>query len=208
MMEIKDYIRFLAKNYILIIAITLLFAVATYIISVIRPDTYQSSASIEVTRFESEPQTDVPYYQYDNYYAYQTASVASDNMIGWASSAATTAEIYKRAGYDIPSVSLKELAKTFTAVKDVSTSAVISLSYSSSDQEKSARMIETATKVLKEKVEAYNKVTDQNTFTVQTSTPVTIAAPKMEALNTVIAAFIGFLIALGSVSIREAIKSK
>jgi len=189
-----------------VILITLAFATVTYIVSVTKPPTYQSSASLEVSRFEKKSQGDVPYFQYDNYYSYQTASAASDNLIGWIMSAATVAEVYEKAGYDVPNSSLKDLAKTFTAIKAVGTSAVVSISYSAQDKNKSTKMVSTATEVLKDKIENYNNVSDQNVFSVQSSNPFTIVAPKMEVLNTVIAAFIGLLLSVGTASIREAIR--
>lgn len=206
-MEVKDYVKFLSRNSVSIIAITLLFTIVAYILTVTRPDTYQSSASLEVTRIEANPQSETPYFQYDNYYSYQTASAVSDNLIGWIESAATVAQIYERAGYEIPNANIRNLSKTFTTTKTVGTSAVISITYSSKDKEQAQKMISTATEVLKEKVEAYNDLSSQNTFSVQYSNPVTVTAPKMEGLNTVIAAFVGLLVAIGTTSIREAIKS-
>lgn len=205
-MEVRDYIKFLSKNCLMIFLITLAFAAVTYIVSVTKPPTYQSSASLEVSRFEKKSQGEVSYFQYDNYYSYQTASAASDNLIGWIMSAATVAEIYEKAGYSVPNTSLKDLAKTFTAVKVVGTSAVVSISYSAQDKDKSIKIVSTATDVLKGKVENYNNVSDQNVFSVQSSDPFTVIAPKMEVLNTIIAVFIGLLLAIGTASVREAIR--
>lgn len=205
-MEIKDYIRFLSKNYLMVLVITVLFAGIAYFISVTKPPTYQTSASLEVSRFEKKSQSEVSYFQYDNFYSYQTASAASDNLIGWIMSAATVAEIYEKAGYDVPDTSLKELAKTFTANKAIGTSAVVSISYSSPNKEESISMISTATDVLKDKIENYNSVSEQNVFSVQTSSPFTVVAPKMEGINTIIAAFVGLLLSIGVASIREAIR--
>ena len=132
-MEVKDYIRFLSKNYIAVIIITLTFALITYLITIAQPNTYQSSASLEVIKLETKPQSETPYFQYDNYYSYQAASAASDNLIGWIESAATVAQVYNKAGYQIPSANIKDLSKTFTATKTVGTSAIVSISYSSKD---------------------------------------------------------------------------
>ncbi len=205
-MEVSDYIKFLSKNYLIILIITAVFAAVAYIISSSSPNTYQSSASIEVTRFENVPQSEVPYFQYDNYYSYQAASAASDNLIGWIESASTVAEVYEKAGYKLPNASIKDLSKTFTATKTVGTSAVVSFHYSSKDKTQSEKMVSTATGVLKQKVESYNQTAGQNVFSVQYSEPVTVVSPKMEALNTIIAAFVGFLVAIGTVSIKEAIR--
>lgn len=206
-MEVKDYIKFLSSNYTSIIAITLLFAVAAYIITITRPDTYQSSASLEVTKIEANPQSEASYFQYDNYYSYQTASAVSDNLISWIESAATVAQIYERAGYKIPDANIRNLSKTFTATKTVGTSAVVSITYSSKDKEQARKMISTAMEVLREKVETYNNLSNQDTFSAQCSDPVIVTAPKMEGLNTAIAAFVGLLVAIGTTSIKEAVKS-
>ncbi len=207
-MEVKDYIRFLSKNYIVVIIITLTFALITYLITIAQPNTYQSSASLEVIKLETKPQSETPYFQYDNYYSYQAASAASDNLIGWIESAATVAQVYNKAGYQIPSANIKDLSKTFTATKTVGTSAIVSISYSSKDKKQAEDMVSTATEILKEKVEAYNKSSDQKMFSAQYSEPVTVVAPKMEILNVVIATFIGILAAIGTISIREAIRIK
>jgi capsular polysaccharide biosynthesis protein len=209
-MEVRDYIKFLSRNYVIVITTTLIFAIVTYAVTVMQPDTYQSSASLEAIRSEAKPQSEVPYFQYDNYYSYQAASAASDNLIGWIESASTVAQIYDKAGYQKPSANIKDLSKTFTATKTVGTSAVVSISYSSKDREQAEKMVSTATEVLKEKVEAYNKSSDQsqNIFSAQYSEPVTVVAPKMEMLNVAIATFIGLLVAIGTVSIKEAVRVK
>jgi capsular polysaccharide biosynthesis protein len=205
-MEIKEYFQILRRNWILIVATIIVFCLVAFFVTEKQPYNYQSSSAIEIIRYQSQSQADVPYFQYNNYYANQAAAAVSDNIIGWLSSASTVAEIYQRAGYPLPAASIRALSKTFTIQKKIGTSAVIDVSYSSKNQEQAITLIKTASEVVKERVEQQNKSDTSSILSVRVNEPVSIAEPKPTGLNTSIAGFAGLLVALGIVSIREALK--
>lgn len=205
-MEIKEYFQVLRRNWILIVVTIIVFCLVAFLVTKRQPYNYQASSAIEIVRYQTQRQADVLYFQYDNYYANQAASAVSDNAIGWLSSASTVAEIYQKAGYPLPTANIRNLGKTFTLQKKVSTSAVIDVAYSSRDQEQARNLIKTASEVVKERVEQQNKNDTSSVLSVRVNEPVSIADPKLTGLNTAIAGFVGLLMALGIVSIREALK--
>lgn len=204
-MDLKAYFRILGKNWILIVIIIVLFVGATLYFTGRQPITYSASASIDISRSEQK-QSAVSYYQYDNYYSSLSANSLSDNVVGWVSSPATVAEIYKKANMDLPKGDLKALGKIFTAKKKVASAAVIDISYTSESPEQSSNLVNTATNILKDKVEKYNNNSDTGIFQVNLSSPVVIENAKPYAINIFIAAFAGLLISLAVAFGRESLK--
>ena len=205
-MDIKDYVNMLKKNAIFILIVTAIFAIVASIYTNSKPFSYQASTAVEISRFQSLKQSDVPYFQFDNFYAAEVASAVSDNMVGFLSTASTVEQIYQKAGYDIPSSDLKGLSKTFTVKKKISTSAVIDISYADKDEAKANALIKTAADVIKTKVEQYNKNDSSAFFVANSDLPVIVKAPKPIAINAIIAGFIGLVLSWGIASVREALK--
>jgi len=117
-MEFADYIRIVKKNLLMIVVVTVLFGLAAGIVTARQDTSYQASTSIEIARLQSVDQNKVGYFQYDDFYATQVATTFSDNVVGWLASPAMVAEIFQKAGYDLPSGNLKDLGKVFTAKKN------------------------------------------------------------------------------------------
>ena len=205
-MEFADYIRIVKKNLLMIVVVTVLFGLAAGIVTARQDTSYQASTSIEIARLQSVDQNKVGYFQYDDFYATQVATTFSDNVVGWLASPAMVAEIFQKAGYDLPSGNLKDLGKVFTAKKNVATSTVIVVNYFSTDYNKSEKLIATAAQVLKTKIEGYNSSASSAKFSVDVTTPVVIASPKPTALNTVIAAVVGLFISFGVAFLGESLK--
>jgi capsular polysaccharide biosynthesis protein len=205
-MEIKDYYLILKKNLGLLIIITLLFGLVAYLFTTYQKPTYQSSISIEVSRIPALSQSQVDYYQFDNYYTSTVAAQLATNISDWLISPSTVTKIFEKAGYQPPTGDLKGLSKVFTVSKKQETSSVITASYSSSDQAQADKVIAAAGESVKENIDEYNKTESAGKFLVRPSDPVVIATPKNVVLNTVIALFLGFVISLGIISLREALK--
>jgi capsular polysaccharide biosynthesis protein len=205
-MEIKEYLQILKRNLLFLTLILVVFVGVAWTMTEIKATNYRGSSAFEIIRVPSLKQSDVSYFQFDNFYASQVASSVSDNMIGWLASASTVSDIYQRAGYDVPDTSLKALSSTFTATKKKDTAAVVDISYSSTDKEKATRLIKSATETLKSKVSNYNEVDSSAVLITKSSDPVVIPEPKATMVNSLIAGFIGLVVALGLISIREALK--
>jgi len=204
-MDIKDYARIIKKNWIALITVIVVFVLATYLFTAQKAPTFEASATIEVVRSQELDQGKAPYYLYDSYYTGLAASSLSDNMLGWLSSASTVGEVFQGAGYEIPSGDSKTLAKVFTAKKKLATSAVVDVSYTSTDQVKAGKLIGQATQVLKEKIDQYNQVDSAANFNSIVSAPVVIEVPKTYTINLLIAAFVGVLVGLSYAFVRESL---
>lgn len=205
-MDIKDYAAIIKKNWFLLLGIIVVFVIATYLFTAKKATTYESSATIEVVRSQQQDQSKVIYYQYDNYYSGLAASSLSDNMLGWLSSPSTVAEIFKGAGYPVPSGDSKTLAKVFTAKKKLATSAVVDISYTSTDQEKAKKLVKGAANVLEEKIQQYNKVDTSADFNSIAGEPVVVEIPKTYTINVLIAIFTALFVGLSFVFLRESLR--
>ena len=205
-MEFADYLNVFKKNWILIVCSMIVLGSIAFILTVRQPTTYQASAALEVNKQQTVKQTDVSYYEYDNYYNVQAAAAFSDNIVGWMSAPATVAEIFKSAGIDLPRGDLVSLSKIFTAKKSLATSSVITIAYSSTDPDQAKKLIKTANEVMTNKISQYNTADTSAKFTVVTSEPVVVVAPKQITINTVIAVVVGLLLATGLAFAKESVK--
>ncbi len=205
-MDIKDYAAIIKKNGVLLIGIVLVFIITTYLFTANKAATFESSATLEVVRSQQQDQLKVSYYQYDSYYSGLAASSLSDNMLGWLSSSSTVAEVFKDAGYPLPSGDAKTLAKVFTAKKKLATSAVIDISYTSTDQEKAKKLVKGAVIVLEDKVQQYNKVDTSADFNSISGEPVVVEIPKTYTINVLIAIFAALFVGLSFIFLRESLR--
>lgn len=205
-MEIKDYYIIFKKNIWLVILITVVFAVVSYLMTLSQKPTYQSSAAILIDRVPSLSQREVNYYQYDNFYSQAVSASLSSSLIDYLSSASTAAKIFETAGYPLPNDDVRVLSKIFTVSKKQETSSVVNISYSSKDKTQAEKIISSAARVLQDKVTEYSKSDSSAKFITVSDQPVVITAPKQLTINVLVATFLGFVISLGLVSIREALK--
>ena len=205
-MEIKDYYLILKKNLWLIILITVLFAAFAYIATSVSKPIYQSSVAIEINRTPSQSQSEVEYFQFDNYYSQAVSNFISTTVADSLTSASTVARIFETADYPLPDVDVRSLGKTFTTKKKQETSAIIDISYESKDRTQAEKVISAAAIVAQDKINEYSKTDQAGKYTAKSDMPVTVTAPKQIVINTLIATFLGFLISLGVISIRESLK--
>jgi len=205
-MELNEYLHVLKKYIWVIIVTTVVFGLVAYILTARQKVSYQASTGLEISRTEATSQAAVPYYEYDNYYGTQVATTLVDNVVGWLSSPAMVAQIFQKAGYPLPPGNLRDLGKIFTAKKQVATATVINISYASTDQEQSEKLIAAASEVLKNQIENTGSGSDSTAFKVRSVNPVVIATPKPLALNTVIATIIGLFLSVSFSLLRETLK--
>jgi len=205
-MEFSDYIAILKKNILLMLALGIVLGLVAFFATSKQPTSYQATSALEILRDQTQKQSDVAYYQYDNYYNVQVSANLSDNLVGWLAAPSTVAEIFRGAGYDVPSGDLRDLGKIFTVKKKISTSSVIDVSYVSTDSDKAESLMKAAMTNLKGKVEQYNKSDNSSKFSVSISEPVVIIAPKQLTINTVVAVIVGLLIGTGIAFARESTK--
>jgi len=205
-MELAEYYKIIKKNIWLIVITVVVFVAAAWIITQSGAAKYQADISLDVAGAPVQRQADVSYYEYDNYYAALAAAAVSDNAVGWLSSPAVVAEVFKNGGYDLPGGDLRSLGKTFTTKKKLANSAVLDIGYTSDSVDKSERLIRAAGNVLKDKIEATSQSGSAAKFIVSVSDPVVITEKKQIALNSLIAALVGLFISLGIVFTRHQLK--
>lgn len=205
-MDFTEYLNVFKKNWILIIVFMVIFGALAFVLTNRQATTYQSSIALEVNKQQDVKQSNVSYYQYDNYYNVQAAAAFSDNIVGWMTAPSTAAEIFKDAGYDLPKGDLVSLGKEFVAKKNLATSSVVNITYSSTDPDKAEKLIKTAAKTMSDKVSQFNTTESGAKFSVFTSDPVVVVVPKQTTVNTVVAVIVALLLCTGISFARESLK--
>lgn len=205
-MDIIDYLNLVKKNIALILSSIVIFVAIALLLTWKTPVTYQSSSALEITRTPLQTQSNVEYFQYDNFYNTQVATTFANNAIGLIGAPSVVAETYQKAGYEIPPSNLRDLGKTFAAKKKTDGSSVVDVNYSSKDKTKAQTMIASLSSIIKEKIESNNAKDTSARFTVNVTNPVIIATPKMYTLNAIVAGIFGLFISISYALIANSIK--
>ncbi len=150
-MELRDYIKIIGRYWITILVITLGLAAVIAIWSEVQPIKYDASATVVVNKPDTVPQRTANYFLYDKYYSIQASSLYADTLTAWLSSASTAKEIYEKAGYPVPNVSIKSLGKIFKPRR--LPPVTIDIDVIDTDQSKAQKLADAAVEILNEKTQ-------------------------------------------------------
>lgn len=192
-MELRDYLKIIGKYWLTIVGLTALVTIATIAWSVTQPVKYESSIVIAVNKPNTVPQRNASYFQYDKYYSIQASSLYADTLNAWLSSAGTAKEIYEKAGYAVPDVSIKKLGRIFKARR--LPPVTLGVSVVDRDKEKAEKLVTAASQVLEARTEEQRKGDDpDHYFTLINDTIVTAEAKQDVPLNTAIGLIAGLIL--------------
>lgn len=190
-MELRDYLKIIAKYFKVFIIITVITAVGAAIFTQLQPVSYLASTTFTVNKESSLDQKNVNYYLFDNYYNVQSAGLFSQIVATWFESPALVKEIYERAGVAVPSVSQKKLGKTFKAVREEP--ATINVSISGKDREELSKLITAATNVIQEKTNELGK-NSESFYELAKFQPIVSENIPSVPVNSIVGLVIGMLL--------------
>lgn len=130
-MEAKRMIKILWKDKTVILGMVLLFVVVSLFFAVLQPPKYATYLDIEVQRINKVPSSD---YQYDEYYAIQSANLISETINSWFRNRNFSRQVLTEANFDennLPAlnqfVQIRKFAAQNLEIKIVSDSKKITL---------------------------------------------------------------------------------
>lgn len=197
-MELREYIKIIAKYKVLFWMVIVLCGLSAFIWSKAQPKSYLASNTYTVNKDSNLKQDQVQFYMFDNYYNVQSAGLFSQIVTTWFESPSLVEEVYQKAGIPVPAISQKKLSKTFKAIREEP--ATINVSLTGTNKEELQKLLNAASEVLQEKTDELSQ-NSENTYDLTKFTPVVTNNDPNLALNTIIGLFaglfLGVILALG-----------
>lgn len=184
-MEFKEHLNILNKGKFIIIILTVLITLASFLFAYFKPVSYVSSISFSVNRINKQETSD---YQFDGYYAIQASDLFSQTVISWFLTPSVLLEIYDQAGVDPKIKSLDKFASRFKTKKYSAQNIVVT--FREPSQEGAQKLSQTIIEVIEEKAVKLNQTADNKAlFEIMGSKPVIVASKP----NTLLVTLIGFI---------------
>lgn len=189
-MELKDYLKVLYKQKVVIIVLTLLITVFSFLFSYFQPTLYDTSISFTINRTAKEKTTD---YQYDGYYAIQASNLFAQTLMSWLMTPSVLLEIYQEANIEPNIDYLDKFASRFETKKFSPQN--VAVRYKERNIETAQKIAQGIIKVVEEKSLELNRTSEGDSlFLVVGSQPVIVPYKPSVPLVTVVGLAVGFLI--------------
>lgn len=198
-MELRDYIRIIFKQKLIVIAIAVAVGLASYLTTARQAPAIDGSVTFTVVNSERFPPNQ---YGYDYYFTIQSSALLADTIDGWFGSPNFVAKVYDAAKVALPSDNTRAAGKIFKSVKEIEKSPVIVIAVKTDDRAETEKIIRAAADVTAQEINELVKLGKlPATFSVLASDPLILESkPKPELTGTiglVVGLVAGCLIALG-----------
>lgn len=198
-MELRDYIRIILKQKLIVIAAAIILGVGGYLSTARQAPTVDGSVTFTVVNSERFPANQ---YGYDYYFTIQSSSLLADTIDGWFGAPNFVADVYKAAGVALPSDNTRAAGKIFKSVKEIEKSPVIVISIKTDDRAETEKIITAAANVTGQQINELVKLGKlPSSFSVLASDPLILESkPKPEftgIVGLVVGVVLGCVIALG-----------
>lgn len=202
-MELRDYLKIIKKHYKLILIITILIGVSSFVFTLKRPVIYDTSLSLFITRTTTQATQD---YKYDGYYAIKAAELFSDTVRQWLQSPEVVIEIYKKAGIDLELESLRKLGKILKVYK--MSPQYVEVRFKAEEKEKVQKISSVIPSVLQSKAQQLAWSSGDLAFYIRATSPVIIENKPKPLFNGLIGLISGFVLGIFVVFFREYFKKE
>ena len=109
-MELRDHLGIISKYKWLIVVITIIATLASFLFSYYQPDYYKVSIAFGVKSINRQSTTE---YQFDGYYAIKASELFSQTIISWFLTPSVLVDIYDQADIDPEITSLEQFTSRF-----------------------------------------------------------------------------------------------
>lgn len=191
-----QFFQILRKELIKIILITLLFGGVAFGFAATQPPVYQAATTVSVNPKTLLKQSAVNFYLYDNYYAIQASGFVTDSVAAWVQSPGIVAQIYDRAGLVLPQGDSQKLSRIFSTKKETEKVNVLTITIQGEDKNQVQKLIDSASKVLKDELEKLNQSQTTSAFEGNFTPAVVVVLPSKKLVYAGLAGFIGLLVAI------------
>ena len=169
-MELKQYLKIIRQNYKLILIITVLTGLFSFIFSVIQPTKYETSLSLLISKNKTQQTDD---FKYDGYYALQASEIMADSVEQWLKSPEVVSAVYQRTGINSDFRNIKSYGKKFTAKK--MSSQYVEVKFKTATREEAEKISAAIIKIINDKAEALRKNSEREvSFLISGENPVTV----------------------------------
>jgi capsular polysaccharide biosynthesis protein len=192
-MNTNEHTTLIKKYFWLIVVVTLLVGVSTFIWSKMTPTIYRTSISFAVNRINKQ---DTAEYQFDGYYAIQASDLFSQTVVSWFYTPSFILEVYDTAGVTPKIETLEKFTAQFKTKKYSAQNIVVT--YPERDRDTAEKIANGIADNLSQRTQELNKSSDQKAlFEVVGSKPVIVEQSSNTATKTVLGLLVGFVAALG-----------
>ncbi|MBI4175495.1 hypothetical protein HY523_02655 [Candidatus Berkelbacteria bacterium] len=105
-MEFHEYLKILLRGWWLLILSMILGGGGLWLIAQSKPITYTAVSSLSLVKQPEPTSVADPAYQFDNFYALQSAQTLSQMMVGWIADPVAVTQIYTAATVKLPAGSI------------------------------------------------------------------------------------------------------
>lgn len=183
------YLKIIKKYINIILIISILIAVMTYIFTARQPVYYNSSLSLLISGTQVQDTND---YRFDGYYTIQATDLFGGTVVAWLKSPEVVTSIYEQAKVDIDKTNIKNLTKIFKAEKLAP--HYVEVRYKTSRENDAERIAEAITQVLAQKTLSLGELSKKQTdFYVNSGDPVIALVKPPVLVNTLLGLVIGAL---------------
>ncbi len=206
-MTLKKYLQIFGKRIWIFIATLVIVLVGTYVFTISSHDNYSGSLSIYTLVTKQEiPKDQSTFYEYDNYYAFQSSEIFADTVITWLKDPANVSTIYAQANQALPDISLKKYSRLITAKKNEP--ATVQISLQSDNKEFVDKLIDSTKYFVENKVTDWQNKGLLNNTEIEISNPIVVQEKPNMLMNMGIAFIVSIVLGLALVYFTEYIQTK
>jgi capsular polysaccharide biosynthesis protein len=167
-MSLKNYLKVISDKKIFILVTVIICGVLAFVISSVKPQSYDSGLLLTVHRENREETKD---FQYDNYYSIQASEYLSNTAVSLIESPEFVSKVYNRAGL------ADELDDVFAAAKKIKpkqiSSHLIKVKLNDKDEEKAKKLSIALGEVLKDDISKIEiSAAGKGSFTIAAEEPI------------------------------------
>lgn len=204
-MELRDYIRIILKQKLIVIAVAVILGLASYLYTARAKPLVDGSVTFTVVNSERFPPNQ---YGYDYYFTIQSSALLADTIDGWFGSPNFVAEVYNAAGVALPSDNTRSAGRIFRSVKEIEKSPVVVISIKTRDRAETEKIIAAAAQVTAQEIDKLVKQGKlPSTFSVMASEPLVLQSKPKPAttgiVGLVVGLVVGAVVALGRHYFKE-----
>lgn len=192
-MELRDYLKIISKRIWILVVVTLVVTLGSYLFTASKPITFEGSTSINVVIKQST--TSKPdFYQYDNYYSIQASSLFADTVVDWLQDPSNVESIYSQANVNKSILNLKDYSELITAKKKLP--ATVTLTIDAEDSATVGSLIDSTTKFVQDKTTSWNREGLVKDIYLDNSKALVVEVKPPVTTNTALGLIIGLALGL------------
>ena len=194
-MELKQYLKIIKENAKLILIITLLTVLFSFVFSAIKPTKYDASLSLLISPNKTQETDD---FKYNGYYALQAGEIIADSTEQWIKSPEFVSAVYQKAQLDPNFRNIKGYAKKFKA--DKMSSQYVEVKFETDTKEEAEKISQAITKVLNNKTEILAENSQEElSFVIVGSQPIILESRPNIVFNMIIGLIAGLFLGIFTV---------